>query len=140
MANLWFRLLTERGINLEFNNKKMGYFKIKNITNALGKRHPRFNTPQIIETKGLLSTDKTIIHPGHEIIVESEFLPVSAQQLRLKGFLIVQEINKNDYLKHVKAREAQILAEEASIKVLEEPTKNEETKEKSKKTHFRNKE
>jgi hypothetical protein len=118
----------------------MGYFKIKNITNALGKRHPRFSTPQVIETKGLLTNEKTTVQPGHEIIIESEFLPVSAQQLRLKGFLLIQEINKNEYIKHVKAREAQILVEEASVKVLEEPAKNEEIREKSKKNTFRNKE
>jgi len=140
MADLWFRMLGENGINLEFNNKKMGYFKIKNITNSLGKRHPRFNTTQVIETKGLISSVKTSIFPGAEIIIESEFLPVSAQQLRLKGFLIVQEINKNDYLKHVKAREAQILAEEASIKILEEPAKVEEYKEKNKKNTYKIKE
>lgn len=118
----------------------MAYFKIRNITNNLGKRHPRFNTPQIIETRGLINSEKTSIQPGHEIIVESEFLPVSAQQLRLKGFLLIQEINKNDYLKHVKAREAQILAEETSFNVLKEPVKTEETREKSKKSNFRNKE
>ena len=118
----------------------MGYFKIKNITNALGKRHPRFSTPQIIETKGLISSDKTTIQPGHEIIVESEFLPISAHQLRVKGYVIVQEITKNDYLKHIKAREAQILAEEASMRVSEEPAKVDEYKEKNKKNSLRTKE
>ena len=118
----------------------MAYFKIKNITNSLGKRHPRFSTPQIIETKGLITTEKTIVQPGHEVIIESDFLPVSAQQLRLKGFVLIQEINKNDYLKSVKARQAQILAEEASVKVLEEPAKVEEFKERSKKNTYKVKE
>lgn len=118
----------------------MGYFKIKNITNALGKRHPRFSTPQIIETKGLMTTEKTIIQPGHEIIIESEFLPVSAQQLRLKGFLLVQDISKTDYLKHIKMREAQILAEEASMKVSVEPAKVVENKEKNKRFTQKDKE
>lgn len=108
----------------------MAYFKIKNCTNILGKRHPRFNTPQIIETKGLVGVEKTIIQPGVEIIVESALLPVSAHQLRVKGFIIVQEIDKTAYLKSVKTREAQILAEEDSIS--NESIKNEDSEEKTK--------
>lgn len=118
----------------------MAYFKIKNITNSLGKRHPRFNTPQLIETKGMLTVEKTLIQPGTEIIIESDFLPVSAHQLRVKGYVIVQEINKTEYIKSVNAKEAQMLAEAASVKTLDEPAKGEEVREKSKKTSFKVKE
>jgi hypothetical protein len=94
----------------------MPYFKIKNHTNILGKRHPRFNTPQIIEYKSTINTEKVTINPGAEIIIESAFLPVSAHQLRVKGLIIVEEIDKTAFLKSVKAREAQVLAEVASVK------------------------
>lgn len=117
----------------------MGYFKITNITNSLGKRHPRFNTTQVIETKGLFDSVQTNILPGTSIIVESDFLPVSAHQLRVKGYVIVQEINKNDYIKSMNAKEAQILAEAASVTSLE-PAKVDDSKEKNKKNTVKNKE
>lgn len=110
----------------------MSYFKIKNITNSLGKRHPRFNTTQVIGYKSLLGNNEVSILPGTEIIIESEFLPASAQQLRIKGFVIVQEIDKTTYLKSVKAREAEIVAEEASVKDVE-PVKTQEVEDRSKK-------
>jgi hypothetical protein len=110
----------------------MAYFKIKNSTNILGKRHPRFNTPQIIEYKSLLNTEKVIINPGAEIIIESAFLPVSAHQLRVKGLIIVDEISKSAFLKSVKVREAQVLAEVALVKQ-SEPAKVVESEERTKK-------
>ncbi len=110
----------------------MSYFKIRNITNNLGKRHPRFNTPQNIDYNTLLDKNSVSIHPGAEIIIESEFLPVSAHQLRVKGLIMVQEIDKTTYLKSVKAREAQVLAEEESMKTAE-PAKVVESEERSKK-------
>src|SRR5690349_7806835 len=110
----------------------MAYFKIKNITNAPGKRHPRFSTPQVVDYKSALDSNAVTIQPGHEIIIESAFLPVSAHQLRVKGLVMVQEIDKTTYLKSIKAREAQILAEEASVKVAE-PAKVAESEQSSKK-------
>lgn len=83
----------------------MAYFRITNNTLNLGKRHPRFNTAQSIEYKDLLGVHKNTIHPGTEIIIESEFLPVSAHKLRAEGFITVQEIDKNSYQKLVLAKE-----------------------------------
>lgn len=109
----------------------MAFFKIKNITNLLNKRHARFNTVQIIESRTLLDVEKINILPGHEIMLEADHLPVSAQQLRIKGYVLVQELSKNDYLKHIKIREAQIVAEELSVKQTEsESLKIEKTEEK----------
>jgi hypothetical protein len=77
----------------------MAYFKIRNNTSNLGKRHPRFNTTQIIEHKDLLGTHQTVIAPNVEIIIESEYLPISAHKLRAEGYVTVQEIDKNTFQK-----------------------------------------
>lgn len=77
----------------------MAYFKIRNITNDLNKRHPRANTVQTLETTSIMGPAALAINPGAEIIFESEYLPASAQKLRAGGFITVTEIDKNTYLK-----------------------------------------
>jgi hypothetical protein len=91
----------------------MAIFKIKNNTDQLGKRHPRYNTTQIIEFKDTLASDKVSVAPGAEIIVESEFLPKSAHKLRTEGFITVQEIDKNTYQRLINEKEAQKSLDEA---------------------------
>jgi len=84
----------------------MGYYKIKNITNLLPKRHAKLNTAQSFEIK----TSKVTLEPNGECALECNFLPISLHKLRAEGTVSVIEIDKNTFIKicaaHDKAKSA----------------------------------
>ena len=84
----------------------MGYYKITNVTNTLGKRHGKVNTVQVIDFKDIINSSSFAINPGSEITVEANYLPISAQKLRTEGLITVVEIDKNAYQKMLLAQEA----------------------------------
>jgi len=75
----------------------MGYFKIKNITNLLPKRHAKINTIQSIEIVDSFKAQKFDISPDEEFILESNFLPIHLHKLRSEGLISVIEMDKNSY-------------------------------------------
>jgi hypothetical protein len=84
----------------------MAYFKIRNITNTLGKRDSKVNTAQNIEFKDIIGSSNVSISPGGEIVIEATYLPVSAQKLRAEGIITVVEIDRNTYQKLLNAQDA----------------------------------
>jgi len=98
----------------------MSYYRIRNNTNTLGKRHPRFNTPQIIEFKDLLENNEVSVAPSTEIIVETAYLPVSAQKLRAEGLITIVEIDKQTYHKLRKNKETQLAEEAKNAAIVEQ--------------------
>lgn len=92
----------------------MGYYKIKNITNELGKRHGRVNTPQKIEFKDIIGSSTIHINPGVEITIETNYLPITAQKLRTAGLITIIEIDRETYQKQLKEQEAKNVKESVS--------------------------
>ena len=77
----------------------MGYFKIKNITTELGKRHVKVNSTQYIEIKSNFAGDRIALNPNGEVFIESNHLPFSVHKLRSEGLVSVVELDKNSYIK-----------------------------------------
>lgn len=100
----------------------MGYYKIKNITNLLPKRHAKLNTTQSFEIKN----DKLTLEPNGECALECNFLPISLHKLRAEGVVSVIEIDKNTFIKistaHDKAKAAKVkpAAPKKEVKKVEE--------------------
>ena len=77
----------------------MAYYKIKNITNSLAKRHDNKNKTLDI-TYNVGFNKKTYILPvGGEMIISCMNLPVNIQTLRIKQLVTVKEISENEFLK-----------------------------------------
>lgn len=109
----------------------MGYFKIKNVTNELGKRHGRFNTTQKIDFKDIIYSNSIDIPAGGEITIETVYLPVSAQKLRTEGLITIVEIDKNTYQKMLNTQEAK--KQEVKISNNQSQTESIESEDKTKK-------
>lgn len=107
----------------------MGYYKIKNITNDLGKRHPKVNTVLTIDFKDMINSSVVRINPGFEVTVETNYLPISAQKLRAEGLITVVEIDKNSYQKMLNSQESK----KTEKVVTSEQPKSSESENKSKK-------
>lgn len=95
----------------------MGYYKLKNITNTLGKRDMNLNTVQNITFKDIIGVNNIALNPGSEIIIEATYLPVSAQKLRADGLITVVEIDKNAYQKLLNAQDARLNEKNAAALV-----------------------
>jgi len=109
----------------------MGYYKIKNMTNTLGKRDSKVNTTQNIEFKDIIGASMIVIEPGNEIVIEATYLPVSAQKLRAEGLIMVVEIDRNTYQKLLNDQDSRITENKPVIEI--EPQKLTESDDKSKK-------
>lgn len=103
----------------------MGYYKIKNVTNELSKRHGRFNTVQKIEFKDVIGSSAVSINPGAEITLETNYLPITAQKLRTEGLITIIEIDRETYQKQLKEQEARNAA--AVVKKSPEKVEKENT-------------
>ncbi len=77
----------------------MGYYKIKNITTDLAKRHNKVNSTQFVEVTSNFIGEKIAITPGNEIFLEAAHLPISVHKLRSEGLVSVIEMDKNTYIK-----------------------------------------
>jgi len=84
----------------------MGYYKIKNITPQLGKRHHKLNTTQIIEITNNFKTEKISVAPNSEFLLETNFLPIALHKLRSEGLVSIVELDKNTYHKVVNEQES----------------------------------
>lgn len=67
----------------------MGIYQIKNITDSLEKRHPRFNTDVLVSYVDFMFNKKHKISPGKSLYLSIDKLPPSVNKLRLDGLVIV---------------------------------------------------
>lgn len=77
----------------------MGYYKIKNVTDTLAKRHAKVNTIQNIDISDSFKNKLVAIAPTEEFLLESNFLPISLHKLRSEGLINIVEMDKNSFHK-----------------------------------------
>lgn len=111
----------------------MAYFKITNITDGLGKRHPRFNTVQNIEFRTGNKKESVTVLPGAEILMESSHLPMGAHKLRSEGLITVVEIDKNTFMRMTQVQKAPevVVTDAEPAKVSDADNKNKRFRPKS---------
>lgn len=94
----------------------MGYYKIKNITNTLAKRHPNKNSAVKISLHDGLKKSEYEISSGEEIAMECQTIPVDLQKLRIKGHVTIVEMSKNNFLSQLKESQKPEQSEEKEEK------------------------
>ena len=77
----------------------MAYYKIKNVTSGLAKRHPQKSTVLEIKYNSGFNISTHNLRPGQEIIIECKNIPVGLRNLRLKKLVTLREISENEFLK-----------------------------------------
>ena len=80
----------------------MGYYKIKNVTNSLAKRHSQKNKSVSVKLNEGLFQSEHVIESGDQLVLECIKLPIDLQKLRMKGYITVVEISKNQFLSTLK--------------------------------------
>jgi len=88
----------------------MGYFKIKNITNSLPKRHVKKDSMVEIEYSGGFIKKSFKLNSGAEAYIEAGNLPISIHKLRMKGMISIVEVSKNDFYKKQKPEPPKVTA------------------------------
>jgi hypothetical protein len=86
----------------------MANFKITNITNILGKRHPNYNTPLNIEYVNGFKKFNYSLRPNEEFFLTVSQLPISVHKLRMKNFVTVVEIGEKELADNKKAKERKL--------------------------------
>ena len=76
----------------------MGYYKVKNITNTLGKRHPQRDTNVNISINEGLIAKNFELASGQEVAMECVKIPVDLQKLRVKGLVTISEMSRNKFV------------------------------------------
>lgn len=110
----------------------MAYYKITNITNGLGKRHPRFNTIQSIDFREGNKKESINVLPGADLLMESSHLPIGAHKLRSEGLITVVELDKNTFMKMTQTPKQEVVAVDSEpAKVSDLDNKNKRFKPKS---------
>lgn len=74
----------------------MNTYQIKNITDTLEKRHPRYNTDVLVSYIDFMFNKKHTISPGKSLYLSIDKLPPSVNKLRLDGLVIVINNPKPD--------------------------------------------
>lgn len=83
----------------------MGYYRIKNITDKLPKRHPQKDSILKIEYNIGFKNDSHNLGGGQQITIECGNLPTNIHMLRMKNLITVQEISKNEFYNTNKIQE-----------------------------------
>lgn len=94
-------------------------YKIKNVTNLLDKRHPFANTSVDIEYVQRTGKESIKLKVGEELIFDSDDLPISVHNLRIKKFIRVTKLSEDQVAGLVNPPEPTQTAE-ADIKQLED--------------------
>ena len=71
----------------------MNNYKITNITNQLGKRDVSFNSILDIEYIDGMTKKVFKLAPNQTVFMKLVSLPISVHKMRIKKFVIVQEVN-----------------------------------------------
>ena len=74
----------------------MSTYKITNITNFLGKRDFKFNSPIDVEYVDNMMKKGLTVKPGDSVFLTVPILPLSVHRLRVKNLVTVTEISKNE--------------------------------------------
>lgn len=77
----------------------MGYYKIKNITNNLGKRDTNKDLTLNVEYNVGFQKKYKKLPPNEEIIMQCKSLPASIHTLRVKKFIKINEISENEFIR-----------------------------------------
>jgi hypothetical protein len=91
----------------------MNTFKVTNITDRLGKRHPNYNSTLNVSYVDQMERKSLLLEPKKTIYFSAASLPLSLHRFRMKNLVSVSEITEQELLK-----------------LKNEPTKNEAKKEK----------
>lgn len=75
----------------------MAIFKIKNITNTLGKRELNYNKTLEIEFVDGMRKRKMLLQPNMESYLKVDKLPISVHKLRISGHVTVTEITEMEF-------------------------------------------
>lgn len=101
-------------------------YKIKNVTNLLDRRHPFLNTSVDIDYVNKSILNETVrLNVGEELIFDSEHLPTSIHNLRIKKFIRVIQITEHDLAGILTPKQ-----EESPVVVEESEKTNKSTKKK----------
>ena len=98
----------------------MAYYKIRNITNTLPKRHEsKDKVLNIIYNVGFIPKNYSLAI-GNEMIISCGKLPTNIHKLRAKRLITVQEISENDFLKNQRPKaKKQVEPVAVSVKKIE---------------------
>jgi hypothetical protein len=77
----------------------MAYYKIKNITSTLPKRHHDKDRPVKVEYLDGLITKNYMLKAGEEIYIICDNLPINLRKMRIDKLVSIQQISENVYYK-----------------------------------------
>lgn len=80
----------------------MGYYKIKNLTNKLDKRDVNKNKIIDVNLNSGMRVSNYKISVNDVLYIEFKSIPVELHKERMKGYISIVEISKNEFLKHTK--------------------------------------
>lgn len=109
----------------------MAYYKIKNITGSLAKRHQ--NKDMELKVEYLVGFQKKVytLPVGQELVMSCKALPLQIHTLRAKGLVNVIEISENEFMKLQKPSAKKTSVEK---EINEDSTENTTEKKKKKKS------
>jgi hypothetical protein len=106
----------------------MGFFKIRNITDRLGKRHSKKDTAVVITFNDGVSKKECRVNVGDNFLIKTNNLPISIHKLRAQNLISVVSINENEFNKDLNKQKVKVTSEETEE---EDSSTNEESKLKS---------
>lgn len=118
----------------------MAHYKIKNITNTLGKRHVSKDSVLNIEYHVGFQKKFSKLGVNDEALITCRTLPVSVQLLRAKKLITISEISENEFVrlqkpsarkKPIKINQPKVVNVEKKEVVKEKPKKNRTYKKKT---------
>lgn len=79
----------------------MSTFKIVNITDTLGKRDPNYNSTLKIDYNDGMNRKTILLDPNKTTYLTIPSMPLSIHKMRMKKWIIVDEINKKELKKQM---------------------------------------
>ena len=111
----------------------MNTFKVKNITDRLGKRHPNFNSTLNIGYVDQMERKNLLLEPKKTMFFTTTSLPLSLHRLRMKGLITITEVTEQELLK-IKNEDSKREEEKETIKKEKKTTPKKTTKSKGSST------
>jgi hypothetical protein len=105
----------------------MGYYKITNITNTFSKRDVFFNKTVEIEYIDRMTKKTYSLKPADSMYLSVVALPMSVQKLKIKGQVIVSEIDKDFFktgVENKQQEEKKVVEQQHVDKSIDTDTKN----------------
>jgi len=109
----------------------MKYFKIRNVTDSLGKREIRFNSDLDVEFITGFVKDSIVLKPNQQLYMKTKTLPITLHKMRLQGLISIVEVDSKEYELELLKRK---LHYEKAVEDAKKMKKKEETKKTTKKT------